>query len=74
MGELPEPSQQLIVVDLEKFGIGSKETLDQFAGSFKRDQIFLSTKFANKREGEGKDVKISVNSSPEYVKQACERV
>ena len=33
MGEFPEPSRQLIVVDLEKFGMGSQETLDQFAGN-----------------------------------------
>jgi aryl-alcohol dehydrogenase-like predicted oxidoreductase len=44
-----------------------------FARTGKRDQIFLATKFAIKREGEEKDVKSSVNSSPEYVKQACEK-
>jgi hypothetical protein len=33
MGEFPKPSRQLIVVDLEKFGMGSQETLDQFAGN-----------------------------------------
>jgi aryl-alcohol dehydrogenase-like predicted oxidoreductase len=44
-----------------------------FARTGKRDQIFLATKFANKREGEGKNAKFSVNSSPEYVKQACEK-
>ena len=36
----------------------------------KRDNIFLATKFANRRTPEGK---VEVNSSPEYCKQACEK-
>jgi hypothetical protein len=44
-----------------------------FARTGKRDEIFLATKFANKREGQGKETKMSVDSIPEYVKQACEK-
>lgn len=44
-----------------------------FARTGKRDEIFIATKFANKREGEGKNMKMIVDSSPEYVKQACEK-
>jgi aryl-alcohol dehydrogenase-like predicted oxidoreductase len=44
-----------------------------FARTGKRDEIFIATKFGNKREGEGINAKRSVDSSPEYVKQACEK-
>ena len=43
-----------------------------FARTGKRDEIFLATKFAYRREGEGEKMKMSVDSSPEYVRQACE--
>ena len=42
-----------------------------FARTGKRDEIFIATKFAMKREGDGKTLKVTVDSSPEYVKQAC---
>ena len=44
-----------------------------FARTGKRDEIFLATKFGHKGEGSGKDVKITIDSSPEYAKQACEK-
>jgi aryl-alcohol dehydrogenase-like predicted oxidoreductase len=44
-----------------------------FERTGKRDEIFLATKFANKRDGYGKDAKISADSTPEYAKQACEK-
>lgn len=42
-----------------------------FARTGKREEIFLATKFANQVDPETKVM--SVNSSPEYVKQACEK-
>jgi aryl-alcohol dehydrogenase-like predicted oxidoreductase len=42
-----------------------------FARTGKRDEIFLATKFANKRDAQGKF--LGVDSSPEYCKQACEK-
>jgi aryl-alcohol dehydrogenase-like predicted oxidoreductase len=44
-----------------------------FARTGKRDDIFIATKFANRITGEGKNVSRIVDSSPEYVKQACEK-
>ena len=44
-----------------------------FARTGKRAEIFIATKFANKRSGEGNTLKMSVDSSPEYAKVACER-
>lgn len=41
-----------------------------FARTGKRDEIFLATKFANKVVGDGKRV---IDSSPEYVRTACEK-
>jgi aryl-alcohol dehydrogenase-like predicted oxidoreductase len=43
-----------------------------FARTGKRDEIFLATKFANKLTPEG-GIRMSVDSSPEYVKQAVEK-
>lgn len=43
-----------------------------FARTGKRDEIFLATKFANKFTPQGGGG-ISVDSSPEYVKQAVEK-
>lgn len=40
-----------------------------FKRTGKRDEIFLATKFANKYDGKN----MSVDSSPEYVKSACEK-
>jgi aryl-alcohol dehydrogenase-like predicted oxidoreductase len=44
-----------------------------FARTGKRDEIFLATKFAARREGQGMTAKRTVDSSPEYAKQACEK-
>ena len=44
-----------------------------FARTGKRDEIFVATKFASRREGEGKSLKISIDSTPEYARQACEK-
>ena len=40
-----------------------------FARTGKRDDIFLATKFANKRDG----AKLTTDSTPEYAKEACEK-
>ncbi|CAL3973398.1 hypothetical protein PZA11_005648 [Diplocarpon coronariae] len=44
-----------------------------FAKTGKRGDIFLATKFANKISGAGKEIKMSIDSSPEYCKEACEK-
>jgi aryl-alcohol dehydrogenase-like predicted oxidoreductase len=44
-----------------------------FARTGKRSEIFLATKFGNKWVGEGKERKIMLDSTPEYVRSACER-
>ncbi|KAI9049665.1 hypothetical protein LZ554_006690 [Drepanopeziza brunnea f. sp. 'monogermtubi'] len=44
-----------------------------FAKTGKRNDIFLATKFANKIVGSGHEMKRSIDSSPEYCKQACEK-
>lgn len=44
-----------------------------FARTGKRSEIFLATKFANKMEGEGDERKMVQDSSPGYVKVACEK-
>jgi len=44
-----------------------------FKRTGKRDEIFLATKFGNLIIGEGGEQKRVVNSSPEYVRQACEK-
>lgn len=44
-----------------------------FARTGKRDEIFIATKFANKWTGEGKYAKMTVDSSPEYAREACEK-
>jgi aryl-alcohol dehydrogenase-like predicted oxidoreductase len=60
--------------DSADFYADSEELIGEwFARTGKRDEIFLATKFASKREGEGKNIRVTIDSSPEYVKAACEK-
>lgn len=44
-----------------------------FKRTGKRDEVFLATKFANRGRVAKDEVKIFVDSSPEYCKEACEK-